>query len=194
MGNPGPIDDARASGRELHWRWKAAAEPAARRGSLMRSILFGRHPRRTAVRVVVLAATAAVVFGVVLLPVRLSGISMEPTYDDGALNFANRLAFAWRRPARGDVVAIRMAGLRVLYVKRIIGLPGERVEIAMGTVLIDGQPLVEPTVVRRAAWNVPPVKLGLNEYFVVGDNRAMAAHNHDFGRTTRDRIVGTMLF
>ena len=88
-----------------------------------------------------LVTSAVVVFGVVLLPVRLSGISMEPTYHDGALNFANRLAFAWRQPARGDVVAIRMAGPSVVYVKRIVGLPGERVEITMGTVIIDGEPL-----------------------------------------------------
>ena len=160
----------------------------------MTSLLFGSNPRHTAIRVAVLVAAAVVVFGVVLLPVRLSGISMKPTYDDGELNFANRLAFAWRPPARGDVVAIRMAGPHVVYVKRIIGLPGERVEFTMGTVLIDGQPLVEPTVVYRAPWNVDPVTLGSDEYFVVGDNRAMAAHSHDFGRTTRERIVGKMLF
>jgi len=142
---------------------------------------------------VVLVAAAAIVFGIVLLPVRLSGISMEPTYHDGALNFANRLAFAWSQPARGDVVAIRMAGPGVVYVKRIVGLPGERLEITMGTVLINGEPLLEPTVAYKAPWNVPAVTLGSDEYFVIGDNRAMAVQNHDFGRTTRDRIVGKML-
>ena len=137
---------------------------------------------------------AAVVFGVVLQPVRLSGISMEPTYRDGALNFTNRLAYAWRPPARGDVIAIRMAGPSVVYVKRIVGLPGERVEIAMGTVVIDGRPLAEPAVTRKAPWNVPALTLGGDEYFVIGDNRAMAVEQHDFGRTTRQRIVGKMLF
>ena len=160
----------------------------------MRRLVFGANPRHTAIRVAVLVAAAVVVFGVVLLPVRLSGISMEPTYNDGALNFANRLAFTWRQPARGDVVALRMAGPSVVYVKRIVGLPGERVEIAMGTVIIDGEPLLEPTVVYRAPWNVPALTLGDDEYFVIGDNRAMAVQNHDFGRTSRDRIVGKMLF
>jgi signal peptidase I len=139
-------------------------------------------------------ATAIVVFGVILLPVRLSGISMQPTYNDGALNFANRFAFAWHPPARGDIVAIRMAGPHVVYVKRIVGLPGERVEIDAGVVMINGEPLLEPTVVYKAPWNVPAVTLGLDEYFVIGDNRAMAVQNHDFGRTTRDRIIGKMLF
>jgi len=160
----------------------------------MRNLLFGSNPRRTAIRVAVLVAAAGVVFGIILLPVRLSGISMEPTYNDGALNFANRLAFAWREPARGDVVAIRMAGPNLVYVKRIVGLPGERVEITMGTVIINGEPLLEPTVVYKAPWNVAAITLGGDEYFVIGDNRAMSVQNHDFGRTTRDRILGKMLF
>ena len=159
------------------------------------TVVFGSHPRRTAIRAAVLVVASAVIFGVALLPVRLSGISMEPTYTDGEMNFANRLAYAaGRRPARGDVVAIRMAGMSVLYVKRIIGLPGERVEITMGTVVIDGRPLIEPTVVRKAPWNVPEVTLGDDEYFVIGDNRAMSAQNHDFGRASIDRIIGKMLF
>jgi signal peptidase I len=160
----------------------------------MKSLLFGPNPRRTAVRVVVLVVCAVVVFGGILLPVRLSGISMQPTYTGGTLNFANRLAFVWRQPSRGDVVAIRMAGRRVMLVKRIVGLPGERVEIHMGVVMINGQPLVEPTVVYKAPWNVSPVTLGADEYFVIGDNRAMAVQNHDFGRATRERIVGKLLF
>jgi signal peptidase I len=161
---------------------------------LVKAILFGANPRFTAIRAAVLVATSVVVFGFVLLPVRLTGISMEPTYGDGQLNFANRLAFAWREPSRGDVVAIRMAGPSVLYVKRIIGLPGEQVEIEMGVVKIDGVPLLEPTVVRKAAWNLPPVTLGPDEYFVVGDNRSMSIRNHDLGRATRNRIIGKLLF
>jgi signal peptidase I len=161
----------------------------------MKTLLFGAHPRRTAIRAAVLIITAAVVFGVALLPVRLSGISMEPTYTDGQFNFANRLAYGGnRRPGRGDVVAIRMAGPSVLYVKRVVGLPRERVEIALGTVLINGEPLAEPTVVNKAPWNVPAVTLGDDEYYVIGDNRAMKAENHDFGRATLDRIIGKMLF
>ena len=157
-------------------------------------LIFGSNARLTLLRAAVLVVTAVLVFGYVLLPVRLQGISMLPTYGDGMLNFANRAAFWWREPARGDVVAIRMAGPRVLYVKRIIGLPRERVEIAMGVVIVDGVPLVESTVVYKAPWNLPAFTLGDDEYLVIGDNRVMAMENHDFGRATRDRIVGKMLF
>jgi len=160
----------------------------------MRNALFGSNPRVTAIRVAALVTAVVVVFGAVLLPVRESGISMQPTSNDGALNFANRFAFAWRPPARGELVAIRMAGPHVVYVKRIVGLPGERVKIEAGVVMIDGTPLLEPAVAYKAPWTVPEVTLGADEYFVIGDNRAMAVQNHDFGRTTRDRIIGKMLF
>src|SRR5260370_27795701 len=113
---------------------------------------------------------------------------MLPTYEEGALNFANRAVYWWRGPARGDVVAIRRAGPNVLYVKRVVGLPREQIEIVEGVVLIDKEPLVEPSVVFRAPWNMPALTLGGAEYFVIGDNRGMAMENHDFGRATRDRI------
>jgi signal peptidase I len=158
------------------------------------SLLLGRNPRVTLIRAGTTIVVAFVVFGYVLLPVRLQGISMLPTYRDGQINFANRLAYVWHEPARGDVVAIRMAGPNVVYVKRIVGLPHERVEIAMGVVLIDGRPLVEPTVVNKSSWNMPAVTLGDHDYFVIGDNRSMAIENHDFGRAARDRIIGKMLF
>jgi signal peptidase I len=119
---------------------------------------------------------------------------MLPAYHGGSLNFANRLAYVFAAPARGDVVAIRMAGPNLVYVKRIVGLPNERVEIAVGVVLINGTPLFEPQVEHRAAWNLPPFTLGDDEYFVVGDNRSMAIENHELGRAPRERIIGKLLF
>ena len=134
-------------------------------------------------------------FRFILLPVRLQGISMLPTYTDGTFNFANRAAYWLGEPARGDVVAIRMAGLSVVYVKRIVGMPGERLEIVKGTVTVDGQPIVEPAVFfYRLPWNLGPFTLGPNQYFVAGDNRSMPIENHDLGRAARDRIVGKLLF
>lgn len=156
--------------------------------------LFGSRPRATLVRSAILVAAAFVLFRFVLLPVRLQGISMLPAYRDGAFNFANRLSFVAREPRRGKVVAIRAAGLRVLYVKRIVGLPRERVEIAGGTVLIDGQALSEPAVVHRMPWNLPAVVLAGDEYFVIGDNRGMPIERHELGVVKRHRIVGELVF
>ncbi len=162
--------------------------------TLVRRIVFGSHPRRTAVRVLVLAAVSFVTFRWVLIPVRTQGISMLPTYESGTLKFVNRLAYVQGAPARGDVVAIRLAGPHVVYVKRIVALPGERVQIVHGQVLINGIPLLEPYVRNRRPWDVSEVRLTHAEYYVIGDNRGMRASDHDFGRVDTDRILGRIVF
>jgi len=160
-----------------------------------RSILLGTNPRRTLVRAAVLVLASVVLFGWVLLPLRAQGISMQPTYEPGGLHLVNRLAYVFREPARGDIVAIRLAGRRVVYVKRIVGVPGERIRFAAGRVYADGRPLDEPYVRhRRVSWELPETTLGADEYFVVGDNRGMAIEDHDLGKTRRGRIVGKILF
>ena len=119
---------------------------------------------------------------------------MEPTYHDSTLKFINRAVYRVRQPERGDVIAIRLAGPNVIYVKRIIALPTERVAIVDGTVEINGTPLVEPYVKQRAPWNYPEVTVGAREYFVIGDNRSMRMSEHDFGRVDARRILGKLLF
>jgi signal peptidase I len=162
--------------------------------SWLRRIALGRDPRRTLTRVAVLTVVSIITFGWLLTPVRVSGISMEPTYHDSRLNLVNRIAYRIRAPRRGDVVAIRLAGPHVLYVKRIVGLPSERVSIVDGTVQIDGQPLIEPYVHKRQRWNYPEVTVGPREYFVIGDNRGMRMVDHDFGRVDARRVLGMLLF
>jgi signal peptidase I len=157
-------------------------------------LIFGEHPRRTTVRVLILAAVSVVTFGWILLPVRAEGVSMMPTYRSGSLNLVNRLAFVMQPPQRGDIVAIRLAGPHAVYIKRIVGLPGERIAITDGTVRVNGQPLEEPYVRNRSAWTLPEVQLRADEYFLVGDNRGMREEEHDFGRAPRSRILGKVLF
>lgn len=159
-----------------------------------RTRLLGRRPRATLARATAIIVIAFVLFRYVLLPVRLTGISMLPTYQDGTFTLVNRLAYWRHEPRRGDAVAIRMAGEHVVYVKRLVGLPRERLEISGGIVMVDGVPLDEPAVVMKAPWSLAPFTLGDREYFVVGDNRAMAIRSHDLGRVSRDRIVGKLLF
>jgi signal peptidase I len=162
--------------------------------SLTRRIVFGPDPRRTVVRVLVLAGMSFVIFRWVLIPIRAEGVSMLPTYSSGTFTLVNRLAFAYRPPRRGDIIAIRYAGPHVVYVKRIIGLPGERIAIVKGVVHIDGSPLAEPYVKDRFPWDIPEVTLTSTEYFVIGDNRSMRAADHDFGRVDAARILGRTLF
>jgi signal peptidase I len=157
-------------------------------------LLVGANPRRTLRRVVFLVAVSILVFGWVLVPTRTEGISMQPTYESGTLHFVNRLSYIGAGPRRGDVVAIALGGGRVYYLKRVVGLPGERIRIVEGTVYVDDRPLTEPYVVKRRAWNVDEVELRAQEYFVIGDNRGMNAGDHDFGRVLRSRIAGRVVF
>ena len=163
--------------------------------AVLPSILVGRNPRRTLARAVVLVAAAGALFGWVLLPVRAQGVSMQPTIEPGGFHVVNRLAFVVGAPSRGDVVAIRLAGRSVVYVKRIVGLPGERLRIDGGVVYADGRALDEPYVRnRRPSWTLPETSLGADEYFVVGDNRGMPIEQHDLGKIRRARVVGKILF
>jgi signal peptidase I len=156
-------------------------------------IVFGRNPKITLIRILALVAVCFVVFKFILLPIRVEGISMLPTYKDRSINFVNRLAYWRHEPRRGDVVGIRLAGIHVMYLKRIIALPGETVAFENGRVMIDGQPLDEPYEKWRSDWTLPPVKLDADEYFVVGDNRTMPPENHVHGAVTRERIVGKIV-
>jgi signal peptidase I len=138
--------------------------------------------------------SAVLIFGWVLVPIRTEGISMQPTYESGTLHFVNRFSYIGAGPRRGDIVAISLGGERVYYVKRVVGLPGEKVQIVDGVVQIEGAPLNEAYVVNRRAWNVEEIELRSNEYFVIGDNRGMNAPDHDFGRVLRSKIAGRVVF
>jgi signal peptidase I len=157
------------------------------------AIAVGRKPRNTLIRITVLVAVCVVVFNFILLPIRVTGISMLPAYPNRSINLVNRLAYCWHEPQRGDVVSIRFAGDHVMLMKRIVGLPGETVAFVDGRIMINGRLLAEPHEKTGCNWNVPPVTCRPDEYFVVGDNRTMPAQDHVFGRVSRDRIVGKVL-
>jgi signal peptidase I len=165
-------------------------------GSWLRIAAVGRNPRTTFVRAAVLAAVCLVIFKYILLPIRVTGISMMPAYQDHSVNVINTLAYIGREPQRGDVVGIRLtpggngSTPRVMYLKRIVGLPGERISFGGGRLMINGEPLEEPYEKGSCNWNCAPVSLGPAQYFVVGDNRTMSQYDHVFGKVERSRIVG----
>jgi len=130
----------------------------------------------------------------VLWPVKVAGDSMTPNYEDGQPNFINKLAYFSEAPQRGDVVGVRAGGLKQVtllreeapkrgdvvgvrvndgefLLKRVIGLPGEKIEFKRGTIIVNGRPLAEPYIRKPLLWALPPVQLGPEDYFVMGDNR-----------------------
>ncbi len=161
--------------------------------SRLRRLLIGRNPKRTMVRVVVLICSCFIIFRFIFLPIRVEGVSMLPTYRSNGVNFVNRLAYRYHEPRRGDVVAIRLSGPSIMYMKRIIALPGESLAFHEGHAYINGNLLEEPYVKFPCAWEDEPRQLGPAEYYVVGDNRSMPQSDHYQGKADRERIVGRVL-
>ena len=170
-----------------------ASDESPAKPSWFQAITVGRNLQYTLIRLVILVVASVIAFHIVMLPIRVTGISMEPTYKDRAINFVNRFAYWHHEPQRGDVVGIRFAGIHDMYLKRIVGLPGETVGFENGHVVVNGNVLEEPYETNSCDWQVPPVQLAPDEYYVVGDNRTMPAENHVFGKTTRNRIIGKVV-
>jgi signal peptidase I len=163
--------------------------------SWLRTILIGRKPRFTLVRILVLVVLSFIIFKFILAPIRIGGPSMLPTYHENNINFVNRLAYHWHEPRRGDVVAIRLAGEHMMYMKRIVALPGEKIEFFQGRLLINGREVPEPYVKYECRWTFTPriEPLGPDEFYVVGDNRSMRHTDHTQGVAARYRIVGKVV-
>jgi signal peptidase I len=159
----------------------------------LRRIVIGRNPKVTLLRVVALIITCTVLFHFALLPIRVDGVSMAPTYPNHGVHFVNLLAYKFHDPKRGDVVAIRYTGIHLMLMKRVVGLPGETIAFHQGRLFINDQPIDEPYVKRPCDWETPPEKIEADEYYVVGDNRSMPEGDHVKGRAARDKIMGRVL-
>ncbi len=171
-----------------------AVAPASHEVGWLRAVMVGRRPRATMARILLLLGTTFILFKWILLPVRVTGISMEPTFHNQSIKIVNRLAYRWSDPQRGDIVSIGEVGQPDMLMKRIIALPGETYSMRNGQLFINGAPVDEPYVINRAPWNMPRETLGPDEFLVIGDNRGMRRSDHYHGRTERRFIVGKVLF
>jgi len=154
-------------------------------------VLLGRNPAWTAARALALVVASFVVFKFVLLPIRVTGQSMTPAYRNGGVNFINRLAYRKHKPERGDVVAFSRFGPHVVFLKRIVGLPGEHITVTDGKVTVNGRLLDEPYVKEDSPMTLKvPVDLLPDEYLAMGDNRKVSEHFI----IQRGQIVGKVLF
>ena len=122
---------------------------------------------------------------------RIEGSSMEPDFQNGQYLFVNRLVYMLHPPERGDVIVfIPPSSTSNDYIKRVIGLPGERVEIVDGRVLINEVPLEEPYPLNPGTYSFGPVTVGPEEYFVLGDNRDNSSDSHAWGMLSAPKIIG----
>lgn len=160
----------------------------------IRRFFFPALTLKFLIRAAVVGVSAYLIFGHICVPVRIKGISMEPTYHDEAFNFCWRLAYLFSKPKRYDVVTVRFAGKRVMLLKRVVALEGEQVEFRDGKLYVDGKEIHEPYVRYPCNWNLPPREVEKGWVYVVGDNRDMALENHTFGQTSLRRIMGVPLW
>lgn len=136
-----------------------------------------------------LIAVAVMLF--VMQGYRVSGSCMEPHLFTGERVLANKLAFAFHAPRRGDIVIFQYPrDPKQIYVKRIVGLPGETVSIQAGRVFVDGQPLAEPYKTFVAHGDMPPRFVPHDQFFVLGDNRDFSDDSRFWGDLPRGSIVG----
>lgn len=144
------------------------------------------------------ALISLVVFLVVYIflvqPHRVKGDSMVPTFEDGELLLTEKIAYRFGDVERGDVVVFEAPiGRNVDFIKRVIGLPGEKIEIRGDAIYINGLKLEEEYLGVTTQGNAD-LKLGENEYFVMGDNRSASSDSRAFGAIKRSSIRGRVWF
>jgi len=159
----------------------------------MNALVRRANLRRLAVSLGVTAALTLVLFGLVLGAGLVSGKSMQPSFQDKDIVLFSRLG----KCGRHDVVIVRTdSGLIRKYVKRVIGMPGDTVDIGENGVTINGEALDVPCAVgatRDTGALRYPMKLGEGEYFVLGDNRENSKDSRVLGAVKEDQIEGRVI-
>lgn len=129
----------------------------------------------------------------------IDGPSMQPSFHAGEFLVVSRLSYLAGEPERGDVVVFDAPEARPddpPLIKRLIGMPGDTIEVRASQVYVNGEALAEPYIkepctpamCRDADW-----RLGPNEYFFMGDNRNNSRDSRRFGPVSRDHVVGEAL-
>ena len=184
--------------------WLSASAPFA---FLWRAILL-RVPGGAFAVAGAAIPVAAVLAGAVLLGVYVSsnggviaartiemeGRAMEPTIPQGALLLLEGEESEGPALARGDIIVFVSPGQDDrLFVKRIVGEPGETVEVRDGMVLIDGVPFDEPYIAEPPAYRYGPEQVPPAHYFVLGDNRNNSSDSHSWGMLPLANVAGRVL-
>lgn len=148
--------------------------------------------------------TLAIVLAVFLIQnigqrISIEGRSMEPTLESGDLVLVDQISYLFFSPKRYDLIAFEKEGTSSgTYVKRIIGLPGEVVQIIDGVVYIDGEPI---DILSKGDIALPglaekPIQLGKKEYFLLGDSTDSSEDSRfsNIGNVFRDEFLGRVWF
>ncbi len=130
---------------------------------------------------------------------QVNGSSMETTLSDKDNLIVEKISYHFIKPHRFDIVVFphEVNGKNIYYIKRVIGLPGEKVQISNGVIYINDVALDEDygcEVMSEAKLAASPIVLGDDEYFVLGDNRNHSSDSREIGPVKEDTIVGRAVF
>ncbi len=157
-----------------------------------------RRELRSWGRDLVIALSLAVVIIIFFYqPVKVEGTSMTPLISDQERIFINKFVYRFEPIERGDVVVFWYPLDRSKsFIKRVVGLPGDTVEIREGQVYVNGKFLPEPYVPRQSEdlANFPATRIPKGEYFVMGDHRISSNDSRIFGPVPRNFIYGKAVF
>jgi len=126
-------------------------------------------------------------------PFFVRGASMEPNFDDGQYLVVNEIGYRVGQPKRGDVIVFKYPfDKNQYYIKRIIGLPEERIEVRDGAVFINNVKLDESAYLSEATFTNGSIVINLKdgEYFVLGDNRQASSDSRQWGVLPTANIIG----
>jgi signal peptidase I len=125
----------------------------------------------------------------------VQSISMEPTLHEGQFLIVSKIAYWLKSPVRGDIVVLEPPNGQgsIPYIKRIIGLPSEHIQIRDGRVWVNGVALNEPYISGPPMYQ-EDITLHGDEYLVLGDNRNNSSDSHVWGTLPRDKIIGKTIF
>ena len=156
-----------------------------------------RRKARLWIESLVIGAIAAVSFFLIYQPVKIEGNSMTPLLSDHDAIVINRLAYHFEPVHRGDVVVFRYPlDATESFIKRIVGLPGETVQIRQGLVYVNGVCLSEPYLASQCEdlSDFGPIQVPGGSYFVLGDCRSSSNDSRIFGTVARRLIQGRAAF
>jgi len=133
-------------------------------------------------------------------PFVVKGASMEPNYHSGDYLIIDEISYRFNEPQRGDVIVFKYPlNQKERYIKRIIGLPGETVEIKDGQIFINGRaaaldemPYLSEDFIKtwKNLTNMPARQLSPDQYFVLGDNRNYSSDSRVWGNVPEENIIG----
>jgi signal peptidase I len=122
--------------------------------------------------------------------------SMLPTLQINDRLIIDKVSYRFKNPETGDIVVfnptetLEKQNFRDAFIKRVMGLPGQKVEVKGGRVYVNNQPLREKYIEEEPRYNWGPVTVPANSYLVLGDNRNNSYDSHYWGFVPRDRIIG----